>query len=73
MKNICFWIIFSLCILTAAHILIIRKTYVCPTCGTKFRPKWYEISAWLHDGSLRVVKCPICHRRGFCPPCDKRR
>ncbi|MBE6639148.1 MAG: hypothetical protein E7616_06805 [Ruminococcaceae bacterium] len=48
MKNILFWIIllFSLSLLTMEYILNIRKTYVCPICGTKFRPKWHEVSTW---------------------------
>ena len=57
-------------ILVIAHISFIAKRYRCPMCGTEFRPKWYEISSWLHDDNGRAVKCPHCGRRGFCPPAD---
>lgn len=55
-------------ILMTAHISLVRKRYRCPVCRAEFRPQWYEISVWLHDGGNRAVKCPHCGRRGFCPP-----
>jgi len=54
----------------AAHRSIISKTYVCPDCGTKFRPGWYNISSWIHLNGERVLKCPHCRRKGFCRPAD---
>ena len=57
-------------ILLIAHLVIIRKTYICPDCQTEFRPKWYEISSWLHIGAKRAMKCPHCHRKGFFSPKD---
>ena len=60
-------------ILVIAHVCVICKRFQCPACQTEFRPKWYEISAWLHNHGERVVKCPHCGRRGFCPPSSKGR
>ena len=57
-------------ILVIAHVSIVKKRYKCPMCKTEFRPKWYEISSWLHQGNRRAMKCPRCGRRGFCPPVD---
>ncbi len=53
-----------------AHIVIINNTFKCPQCETEFKPRWYEISSWLHIGDKRVVKCPHCHRRGLCDKVD---
>jgi len=49
-----------------AQIVISRQKYVCPKCGAVISPKWYHLSASLHMGSDRVVKCPYCGRKGFC-------
>ena len=61
-----FDVVIILAALALAHIYIITRHFKCPRCGTVFRPKWYEISSWLHLGSSRLVKCPHCHYRGFC-------
>ena len=53
-------------ILVISHILIVRRTYVCPECKGKIRLKWYDISAWFHFGNGRFMKCPHCGRKGFC-------
>ena len=53
-----------LCVIV--HVALISYTYTCPECGTEFKPKWYEISIWLHINSRRVAKCPHCGRKGFC-------
>ena len=53
-------------IFTLAHCLVIKKKYQCPKCKAVFRPRWYEISTWVPVGEERVVKCPKCHRKGFC-------
>ena len=63
-------VIVCVIVFAIAHVIIVRKQYRCPVCRTVFRPKWHEISAWLHDGDRRVMKCPHCGRRGFCPPAD---
>ena len=65
------WVILSYvayvaAVILIAHFYLLRCSFKCPKCGTVFRPRWYEISVWLHYGSARVVKCPVCHRRGFC-------
>ena len=64
--------VFIICaaICVIAQVSIIRKWYKCPMCQATFRPKWYEMSVWLHDGKRHVVKCPHCGRRGFCSPVD---
>lgn len=61
--------LFTAVILTIAHIYIISKHYKCPKCGERFKPKWFELSTWLHYGNQRVVKCRKCGYRGFCN-CD---
>lgn len=53
-----------------AQIVISRQKYVCPKCGAVISPKWYHLSAALHMGSDRVVKCPHCGRKGFCRKSD---
>lgn len=58
-------------IFVIAHCIIIFRIYECPECKTKFRPRWYEVSSWLHDGNRRVVRCPHCQRKGFCRPADE--
>lgn len=63
--------IFSVLCLALSHISIIHQTFKCPKCGAKFRPKWYEISSWLHINDDRVVKCPVCKKKGFCKRIDK--
>ena len=62
--------VFSLIVFLIAHLLIIRKTYRCPACGTEFQPNRTEISVWLHQNGERVMRCPICGRKGFCPQKD---
>ena len=56
--------IILLCII--AHVTVMSGTYVCPKCGEEFKPKWYQISAYMHMGRSRLVKCPKCGRRDFC-------
>lgn len=57
---------FSVICLTVSHIYIIHNTYKCPECGTEFKPRWHEISAWIHINDDRIMRCPCCHRKGFC-------
>jgi DNA-directed RNA polymerase subunit RPC12/RpoP len=47
---------------------IYSATYVCPRCGFEFKPKWYELSALVHMGRARIMKCPSCGKRGYCKP-----
>ena len=50
----------------AGYFLIMNATYVCPYCGFEFKPKWYELSALVHMGRARIMKCPACGKRGYC-------
>ena len=60
-----------LVILLGSHVWIITRKYKCPKCNHFFKPRWYEISAWLHYGNKRLVKCKKCGYKGFCPTIDK--
>ncbi len=62
--------VFTIVVLTVAHICVIKRRYVCPKCGKIFHPKWYEFSSWIHMGSDRVMRCPECKYRGFCRKSD---
>ena len=53
-------------ILILAHIHIMSGTYICPSCGTEIKPKWYHLFTYVHNGDERVAKCPKCGRTGFC-------
>ncbi len=53
-------------IIAIIHIYIVTRKYECPKCGTVFRPKWYDITTWLHANDERVCRCPKCKRKGFC-------
>ena len=59
-------ILFLLACVLTAHGSIVRRTYQCPGCGKRFKPKWYEISSWIHLNDERVMRCPKCGRKGFC-------
>ena len=48
------------------YFLIMRATYVCPHCGTEFRPRWYQLSFLFHMGRRRLGKCPVCGKSGYC-------
>ena len=52
--------------LVITGIVLSKKTYVCPKCGHRFRPKWYQAAISVHAGSDRLFKCPNCGNRGFC-------
>ena len=49
-----------------AHYFIMSATYVCPECGTEFKPKWYQLSAYIHFMGKRLIKCPNCHKTSYC-------
>lgn len=53
-------------IFVIAHIHIMSRTYVCPECGTHFKPKWYQISAYFHFMGKRLIKCPSCKKTNYC-------
>ena len=53
-------------IFVVSYVFIYTHTYVCPKCGSKFSPKWYELSALLHFCGARLMKCPNCGKRGYC-------
>ena len=53
-------------ILVISYVILITRTYVCPECGTEFKPRWYDFSVCLHINGERIVKCPNCGRKGFC-------
>lgn len=54
------------------HCFAVSHTYACTECGTKFRPRWYEISTWIngYGGKAVVAKCPHCHRKQRCTKVD---
>jgi len=49
-----------------AGAVLSKNTYICPECGHKFRPKWWQAALSLHVNSDRVFKCPNCGHKGFC-------
>ena len=52
--------------MAVAGIVLSKNTYVCPECGHRFHPKWWQAAVYLHVNSDRVFKCPKCGRKGFC-------
>ncbi len=46
---------------------IISQKYVCPECGKTFYPKWKDSAFSVHMNDNRVLKCPHCGKKGFCP------
>ncbi len=62
-----FFIILGILICIFTYIYLVTRTYRCPSCGHTFKPKWNEISVTIHLGDERVVRCPRCGRKGFCP------
>ncbi|MBQ8497589.1 MAG: hypothetical protein IJ489_09070 [Clostridia bacterium] len=47
---------------------IAKETYVCQNCNQKFHPKWQSAGFSVHMGNDRILKCPHCRTKGFCPP-----
>ena len=43
-----------------------RVDYVCPSCNHVFHPKFKETFWANHTMKTRKLKCPSCHRKGFC-------
>ena len=46
---------------------IVSQKYVCPECGKAFYPKWTDAMFSVHMNDNRVLKCPHCGKKGFCP------
>ena len=53
-------------IFVAGYLILMNTTFVCPKCGTEFKPKWYQLSVCVHYMGERIAKCPCCGRKGFC-------
>ena len=53
-----------------AHLCIMSGTYVCSKCGTSFKPKQYQISAYIHFMGKRLIKCPKCKKMNYCKKND---
>ena len=68
--TVVFSVVVTVIAMIIAQIIISRQKYVCPKCGAVISPKWYHLSASLHMGSDRIVKCPHCKRKGFCRKVD---
>lgn len=45
---------------------IASKQYVCPECGKKFYPGFWQAMFSVYMNDDRVLKCPHCGRKGFC-------
>ena len=58
-------------LMVLSHLLIVCRKYRCPKCGKVFKPRFYQISFWLHNGSSRAGKCPHCGKIGFFRPAGK--
>ena len=54
-------------IAVVGYVILMKSRFLCPQCHTEIKPKWYELSVCVHMGDKRIVKCPQCGRRGFCP------
>ena len=61
-------LLFAVC-----YAYIITRNYLCPKCKTVFKPRWYHVSVGFHFGKKRLLRCPVCHRRGFCKRAKKER
>ncbi len=59
-------IVSSVIIVAVAYAWCVRQTYRCPNCGTDIRPRWNEFYVCIHLNGERVVRCPVCGRKGFC-------
>lgn len=46
---------------------VVSQKYVCPECGESFYPKWWNAAFSVHMNDDRVLKCPHCGKKGFCP------
>ena len=48
------------------YFILMNMTFICPYCGTEFKPKWYQLSVCVHMNRKRLAKCPSCERQSFC-------
>ena len=51
------------------HGKIRDKTYVCPNCGRRIEPKWYEMifsGKTVYKYNCAKLKCPACGKWNFC-------
>ena len=53
--------------------ILSKNTYVCPVCGHKFKPKWWQGLLSAQIGSERTFRCPECGNKGFCRKVDRDR
>ena len=53
-------------IFVISYIAIMSQTYICPSCGCEFKPKWYQLSVLTHCCGKRLATCPNCGRKGLC-------
>lgn len=53
-------------IAVAGYYILMNMTFVCPHCGTEFKPKWYQLSVCIHMSRKRLAKCPKCGKTSFC-------
>ena len=60
----------SVVVITAGLIIggvaVSKQEFVCPKCGEKFSPKWYQAAFGIHCIDERVFRCPRCGHKGFC-------
>jgi len=43
-----------------------RVDYICPACNHVFHPRFKEVFWANHTPKTRKLRCPHCHRKGFC-------
>ncbi len=46
-----------------------KKTFVCPSCGHRFHPKWYQMVFSIPAIDLynsAKLRCPACHKWDMC-------
>ena len=51
------------------HSEIYEKTFVCPSCGARFSPKWYHLVLQVNSVyafNEAKLKCPVCHKKDIC-------
>lgn len=58
------FVIIMACVIEMVYLT--HRVWKCPICGAEITPCWYELSALIHQNNRCVLKCPDCHRRGFC-------
>ena len=61
----------SVCIVAIAWFAaarhIMSQKYICSECGKSFYPKLRDAAFSVHMNDSRVLKCPHCGKKGFCP------